>query len=136
MAPKRGYAGLAAVDIYLGATVLPKDDARNKIFPGKFSYGGGHVIQDLVAGKNVQLVASAYGTDCYPRKKLQTLINLQDLNEAVLFNPRNCYQNYICQVTPSLTKLVDTNFYELSLKKGLCVFMFPHKKYLPECRFR
>lgn len=88
------YAGLAAVDIYLGATALPEDDPRNKVFPGKFEYGGGHIIQDLVAGKDIKLVATAYGTDCYPRKELNTWINLKDLNEAVLFNPRNCYQNY------------------------------------------
>ncbi len=88
------YAGFAAIDIYLGATALPKDDPRNKVFPGKFEYGGGHIIQDLVAGKDIELVATTYGTDCYPRKKLETWINLKDLNEAVLFNPRNCYQNY------------------------------------------
>lgn len=88
------YAGFAAVDIYLGATALPEDDPRNEVFPGEFQYGGGHAIQDLVAGKDIKLVASAYGTDCYPRKNLKTLINLKDLNEAVLFNPRNAYQNY------------------------------------------
>lgn len=88
------YAGFAAVDIYLGATALPENDPRNEVFPGKFQYGGGHVIQDIVAGKNIRLVATAYGTDCYPRKKLETFINLKDLNEAVLFNPRNAYQNY------------------------------------------
>ncbi|KPJ58315.1 MAG: hypothetical protein AMJ42_03555, partial [Deltaproteobacteria bacterium DG_8] len=37
---------------------------------------------------------TTYGTDCYPRSKLETWINIKDLNEAVLFNPRNCYQNY------------------------------------------
>ncbi len=88
------YAGFAAVDIYVGATAIPKDDPRNKVFPGKFEYGGGHVIEDLVAGKDVRLVASTYGTDCYPRTELDTPINLKDLNEAVLFNPRNVYQNY------------------------------------------
>ncbi len=88
------YAGLAAIDIYLGATALPEDDPRNKMFPGEFKYGGGHVIEDLVAGKDVKLVAFAYGTYCYPRKKLETWINLKDINEAVLFNPRNCCQNY------------------------------------------
>jgi uncharacterized protein (DUF39 family) len=88
------YAGFAAVDVYIGATAVPDDDPRNKVFPGAFSYGGGHVIEDLVAGKDVVLEASAYGTDCYPRKKLRTLINIRDLNEAVLFNPRNVYQNY------------------------------------------
>jgi len=88
------YAGFAAVDVCIGATAVPDDDPRNKVFPGEFSYGGGHVIEDLVAGKDVVLQASAHGTDCYPRKKLRTLINIRDLNQAVLFNPRNVYQNY------------------------------------------
>ncbi len=88
------YAGLAAVDVFLGATATPDDDPRNRIHPGPFNYGGGHVIEDLVAGKDVRLVVSAYGTDCYPRKRLETLINIKDLNEAVLFNMRNAYQNY------------------------------------------
>jgi uncharacterized protein (DUF39 family) len=52
------------------------------------------VIQDLVAGKDIRLEAVAYGTHCYPRKRLHTWINLADLNEAFLFNPRNAYQNY------------------------------------------
>ncbi|MGQ9920890.1 MAG: homocysteine biosynthesis protein [Desulfobacca sp.] len=88
------YAGFAAVDIVLGATALPDDDPRNKIFPGEFRYGGGHVIEDLVAGKEVRLTASGYGTDCYPRRNLETRIRLADLNEAALFNMRNAYQNY------------------------------------------
>jgi uncharacterized protein (DUF39 family) len=88
------YTGLAAVDIFLGCAALPDDDPRNRVYPGEFRYGGGHVIEELVAGKDVRLVATAYGTDCYPRKKLETLINLRDINEAVLFNPRNSYQNY------------------------------------------
>ena len=88
------YAGLAAVDVYLGATATPDDDPRNRNYPGDFSYGGGHVIEELVAGKDVRLVVSAYGTDCYPRRKLETLINLGNLNEAILFNVRNAYQNY------------------------------------------
>jgi len=86
--------GLAAVDLYIGCTALPDDDPRNKVYPGEFRYGGGHLIQDLVAGKDIKLVATAYGTDCYPRKKLETWINIRDVNEAVLFNPRNAYQNY------------------------------------------
>ena len=88
------YAGFAAVDLYMGATAIPDDDPKNKIYPGEFKYGGAHVIEDLVAGKDVHLSATAYGTDCYPRKKLETLINMKDMNEAVLLNPRNCYQNY------------------------------------------
>ena len=88
------YAGLAAVDIFIGATAIPDDDPRNRIHPGEFNYGGGHVIEELVAGKDIRLVATAYGTDCYPRKKLETWINIKELNETVLFDPRNAYQNY------------------------------------------
>jgi len=88
------YTGMAAVDVFLGATALPDDDPKNRIYPGEFRYGGGHVIEELVAGKDINLVATAYGTDCYPRRKLETLINLKDINEAVLFNMRNAYQNY------------------------------------------
>jgi len=88
------YAGFAAVDILIGCTAIPDDDPRNRVHPGEFNYGGGHVIEELVAGKDIRLVATAYGTDCYPRKKLETWINIKDLNEAVLFNPRNAYQNY------------------------------------------
>lgn len=88
------YTGLAAVDLYLGAAALPEDDPRNKNYPGEFRYGGGHVIEELVAGRDIRLVATAYGTDCYPRKKLETWINLKDINEAILFNVRNAYQNY------------------------------------------
>ena len=88
------YTGFAAVDIYLGATAIPDDDPRNRVHPGPFNYGGGHVIEELVAGRDVRLVVAAYGTDCYPRKRLETWINIKDLNEAVLFNIRNAYQNY------------------------------------------
>ncbi|MBW2538263.1 MAG: homocysteine biosynthesis protein [Deltaproteobacteria bacterium] len=89
------YAGLAAADIYLGATALPDGDPRNNNGrPGRFRYGGAHVIEDLVSNKNILLSAGAYGTDCYPKKKREKMINLEDMNEAILFNPRNCYQNY------------------------------------------
>ena len=88
------YAGFAAVDVYLGATALPDDDPRNKVYPGTFKYGGGHVIEEFVAGKDIKLTATGYGTDCYPRKELKTWLNIKDVNEAVLFNPRNVYQNY------------------------------------------
>jgi uncharacterized protein (DUF39 family) len=88
------YAAFAAIDIYIGANALPDDDPRNRVYPGEFNYGGGHVIEELVAGKDIRLVATAYGTDCYPRKRLETWINIKDINEAVLFNFRNAYQNY------------------------------------------
>ncbi len=88
------YTGWAASDIYVGASSLPLDDPRNTVYPGEFKYGGGHLIEDFVRGKDIRLFATSYGTDCYPRKKLETYINIKNVNEAILFNPRNSYQNY------------------------------------------
>ncbi|MBW1765154.1 MAG: homocysteine biosynthesis protein [Deltaproteobacteria bacterium] len=95
------YAGLAAVDAYLGATESPEDDPLNKVHPGLFKYGGGHVIQDLVAGRTVKLRATAYGTDCYPNKSVEKKVTLRDLPYATLLNPRNAYQNYNCAINLS-----------------------------------
>ncbi|HOO03481.1 MAG TPA: homocysteine biosynthesis protein [Methanomassiliicoccales archaeon] len=80
------YAGLAAVDAYIGATELRQD--------GREEYGGAHVIEELVAGRAVRLKASSSGTDCYPRKEIDTYVSLNTMNQAYLFNPRNSYQNY------------------------------------------
>ena len=80
------YGGLAAVDAYLGATEL--DESNNML------HGGAHVIEDLVRGKAVRLKATSYGTDCYPRKEIDTYVSLKTMNQAVLTNVRNCYQNY------------------------------------------
>ena len=97
----QAYAGLAAVDVYLGATEPVRDDPLNRVHPGKFKYGGGHVIEDLVAGKKIKLKATAYGTDCYPKKAAEKTFTLADLPYAVLLNPRNAYQNYNCAVNLS-----------------------------------
>ncbi|MGM0568864.1 MAG: homocysteine biosynthesis protein [Elusimicrobiota bacterium] len=95
------HAGMAAVDVYLGATQMPENDPLNRLYPGKFLYGGGHLIEDLIRGKEIEFRAEAYGTDCYPRKNFKTTFNINDLNEAVMLNPRNCYQNYNCAVNLS-----------------------------------
>jgi uncharacterized protein (DUF39 family) len=92
------YAGLAAVDIYIGATEPSEDDPLNRVYPGQFKYGGGHVIHDLVAGKKVNLKATAYGTDCYPNREFEKKVSLSDLPYGVLLNPRNAYQNYNCAI--------------------------------------
>jgi uncharacterized protein (DUF39 family) len=80
------YTGVAAVDAYLGVTQI-----SDKI---GMEYGGAHVIEDFVRGKEVELKATAYGTDCYPRKELVTEITLEDVNQAEMVNPRNAYQRY------------------------------------------
>jgi uncharacterized protein (DUF39 family) len=100
--------GLAAVDMFVGATAIPETDPANSVFPGKFPYGGGHVIEDLVRGRIVRLRAEAYGTDCYPAKALEAELVLGDLNQAVLCNPRNAYQNYSVAVNRDGKRVIYT----------------------------
>ncbi|WP_372949520.1 homocysteine biosynthesis protein [Mariniphaga sp.] len=92
------YEGLAAVDSYIGATACDPDNP---------SYGGAHVIQDLLEGKDVILEAWGKGTDCYPRKYIKTSININTINELTLFNPRNAYQNYNVAVNTT-TNMIHT----------------------------
>jgi L-aspartate semialdehyde sulfurtransferase len=86
------HSGIAAVDAYIGAT---------EVNPFNEKYGGAHVIEDLIGGKDVKLKASAKGTDCYPENEVETLINSAEVNEMFMFNPRNAYQNYPCAVNTS-----------------------------------
>jgi uncharacterized protein (DUF39 family)/CBS domain-containing protein len=81
------YTGIAAVDAYLGATQLSENKG--------LEYGGGHVIEDLVAGKTIEMKSVSSGTDCYPRKEVETTLTLEDLNQAVMVNPRNASQRYV-----------------------------------------
>jgi uncharacterized protein (DUF39 family) len=78
--------GLAAVDTYIGATQGSIDRPM--------TYGGAHVIEDLLKGESIKLHARSYGTDAYPRKEAIADVSLADMNQAYMYNPRNCYQNY------------------------------------------
>jgi len=80
------YTGVAAVDAFIGATQVSEKYGLD--------YGGAHVIEDLLRGKPVVLRSVSYGTDCYPRKRIITEVRLEDLNTALLSNPRNGYQKY------------------------------------------
>ena len=84
--------GIAAVDLYIGATENHPEDP---------AYGGAHVIEELIAGKDVELEAHAKGTDCYPLRSIKTSINRENINEMVMYNPRNAYQNYPVAVNQS-----------------------------------
>jgi uncharacterized protein (DUF39 family) len=86
-------ADLAAVDVYIGATAVSDSEGM--------AYGGAHVIQDLIEGKRIRLRSTAYGTDCYPRKEIETWIDKDTINQAYLFDPRNAYQNYACATNGS-----------------------------------
>ncbi|MGB5714077.1 MAG: homocysteine biosynthesis protein [Waterburya sp.] len=96
------YAAFGAVDLYLGATAtadynLQETDPnlREGISGEK---GGGHVIEDLIAGKPIQLRAIGQKTDCYPRAIWENTITKDSINQFFLFNPRNLYQNFIVGV--------------------------------------
>jgi uncharacterized protein (DUF39 family) len=83
------FSGIAAVDAYIGAT---------EVCPYNEHYGGAHIIEELIAGKDVILKATGKGTDCYPRREVETRINKDSVNEFFMFNPRNAYQNYAAAV--------------------------------------
>ena len=76
------YTGIAAVDVDLGATQMRHGDPANMYHPGEFRYGGGHVIEDLVAGKELQLFALSYGTDEYPLREIRTYFTIDDLTPS------------------------------------------------------
>jgi L-aspartate semialdehyde sulfurtransferase len=80
------YAGIAAVDAFIGATQQSASLGEK--------YGGAHVLENLVAGNSVELRATSHGTDCYPRRNITTELLLEDLNQAIMVNPRNAYQRY------------------------------------------
>jgi len=91
------YAGLAAVDAYIGATQLSESRGME--------YGGAHVIEDLISGKKIKLKAISRGTDCYPRREIESYITKESINQAILFNPRNGYQNYNVAINTSDRKI-------------------------------
>jgi uncharacterized protein (DUF39 family) len=103
------YTGIAAVDAYIGATELSENMDMN--------YGGAHVIEDLIAGKDIELYSEAYGTDCYPRKEIKTKIKLKNLNQAYMYNPRNAYQNYAAAINTT-DKVIKTYMGTLLPKCG------------------
>ncbi len=92
------YAGLGAVDLYLGATARADFDRNETDGAAPPERGGGHVIEALVAGRSVHLSATGQVTDCYPRASLETTISRETVNQFYLYNPRGLYQNFIVGV--------------------------------------
>lgn len=96
------YAGFGAVDLYIGASQMVEYSSMGEAADGDESRstirGGGHVIEDLIAGKSVHLRAIGQVTDCYPRASFETTISRDRINQFYLFNPRNLYQNFIVGV--------------------------------------
>jgi L-aspartate semialdehyde sulfurtransferase len=114
------YSGFGAVDLYLGAScgveVMDGEEVRER--------GGGHVIQDLIAGKPVQVRAQGQVTDCYPRATFETTITCDTINQFYLFNPRNLYQNFIVGVNGG-DRILYTYLGSLQPRLGNAVYSNP-----------
>ncbi|HOR42467.1 MAG TPA: homocysteine biosynthesis protein, partial [Atribacterota bacterium] len=91
------YGGLAAVDIYLGATQSAESEKNN--------YGGAHVIEEFIKGHKIKMKALSTGTDCYPAREVEALISKDTVNQAFMVNPRNACQNYNVAVNQSNKKI-------------------------------
>ena len=96
------YAAFGAVDLYLGSTAIAdynlQETDPNSRDGASWERGGGHVIEDLIAGKSIHLKALGQKTDCYPRAAWENTITKDSINQFYLFNPRNLYQNFIVGV--------------------------------------
>lgn len=80
------YGGLASADVFLGAT--ERKEGTDTL------YGGAYVIESLIKGDSVELIVKGDVTDCKPREFFAGKIDKNSINECILFNPRNAYQNY------------------------------------------
>lgn len=118
------YSGFGAVDLYLGAS-QPTEVSSTELDPDETrERGGGHVIEDLIAGKVLPLKAVGQGTDCYPRTALSTTITRESINQFYLFNPRNLYQNFIVGVNGG-DRLMHTYLGPLQPQLGNAVYSNP-----------
>ncbi len=103
------YGGLASVDAYLGVTEMKEDSDE--------LYGGAHVIESIVSGEKITLKAKGGVTDCKPNPGLETYVDKNSLNQCILFNPRNAYQNYAAAIN-STDKLMYTYMGKLKPNYG------------------
>lgn len=120
------YAGFGAVDLYLGATQVVDSTDMGDLLEIEESRerGGSHVIEDLIAGKPVQLRAIGQMTDCYPRASCDTTITRETINQFYLYNPRNLYQNFIVGVNGG-DRLLYTYLGPLQPRLGNAVYSNP-----------
>jgi uncharacterized protein (DUF39 family) len=102
------FGGVAAVDAYIGATEASPEDP---------AYGGAHLIEALVRGEELLLKAHGKGTDCYPRRNIETWVSKKTANEITMVNPRNAYQNYAA-ATNSTDRVLHTYMGSLLPRRG------------------
>ncbi|MBW4553313.1 MAG: homocysteine biosynthesis protein [Aphanocapsa sp. GSE-SYN-MK-11-07L] len=118
------YSGFGAVDLYLGAAQTADSLGEGSEAEDTKERGGGHVIEDLIAGKPIQLRAIGQVTDCYPRASFETTITKDTINQFYLFNPRNLYQNFIVGVNGG-DRLLHTYLGPLQPQLGNAVYSNP-----------
>ncbi|MGB7413017.1 MAG: homocysteine biosynthesis protein [Thermosynechococcaceae cyanobacterium] len=118
------YSGFGAVDLYLGASQSAEGGGSEMELEEARERGGGHVIEDLIAGKALPVKALGQGTDCYPRTALNTMITRESINQFYLFNPRNLYQNFIVGVNGG-DRLLNTYLGPLQPQLGNAVYSNP-----------
>ena len=116
------YAGFGAVDLYIGATASGENlEAKKSPEQLGENWGGAHVIENLIAGKSVNLKAIGQVTDCYPRASFEAIITKDTINQFYLYNPRNLYQNFIVGVNGG-EKTLYTYLGPLRLRLGNAVY--------------
>ena len=84
----QAYTGFTSVDAYIGS------DQPNEYETIGISYGGAHVIEDLLNRKTVHFKAKGFGPGChsYPREDVETYVTIDDLNEVFFIAHRFCVQ--------------------------------------------
>lgn len=94
----------------LAYTLGPTDLALSVVTASRenHEYGGAHVLEDLVKGKDVHLKVSGRNYDVFPNKEFETWINLKDLNLARLILNQAINQNNIV-ATNSGDKDINSN---------------------------
>ncbi len=93
--------GLGHSELLVASAEPWEGDPLNRVYPGEFKYGGGHVIQDLAAGEEVALKVEGYGTACHPRQTLERVITLDDVASAMLICPCAAMEPRPCAVNVS-----------------------------------
>jgi uncharacterized protein (DUF39 family) len=79
------YSGLAAVDAYMGATQLNKNPQIG------MDYGGAHLIEDLIKGKEIELLFKLVSISLFPEGAEPTKLKKVNLTFDAQNMPKNAH---------------------------------------------
>ncbi len=94
-------AGLGPSQVFLSAGEPVENDPLNRVPPGEFGYGGGHVIEDLISGEEIILTVHGYAPSCHPRPEMSNAVSLNDLESATLIAVNPAAEQWPCGVNLS-----------------------------------